>query len=138
MKIRILSQLISLILLVILVAILGGCGTLFAAEQAVDQVEDNLEQKADQVEEQIENAVQPPVSPAVTQNAAVLTEAEAQEIALTHAGFTADQVTNLHVHFDVDDGVPEYEVGFFQNGWEYDYTIHADTGDILEYDKDND
>ena len=138
MKIRILSQLISLILLVMLIAILGGCGTLFAAEQAMDQVEDNLEQKADQVEQQIEDAVKPPVSPAVTQNAAALTETEAQEIALTHAGFTADQVTNLHVHFDVDDGVPEYEVGFFQNGWEYDYTIHADTGDILEYDKDND
>ena len=63
---------------------------------------------------------------------------QAQEIALNHAGFTADQVTNLHGDFDVDDGVPEYEVGFFQDGWEYDYTIHADTGDILEYDKDND
>jgi uncharacterized membrane protein YkoI len=138
MKIRILSQLISLILLVMLIAILGGCGSLFAAEQAIDQVEDKMEQKADQVEEQIEDAVKPPVSPSVTQNAAALTLEQAQEIALNHAGFTADQVTNLHGDFDVDDGVPEYEVGFFQDGWEYDYTIHADTGDILEYDKDND
>ena len=70
MKIRILSQLISLILLVMLIAILGGCGSLFAAEQAIDQVEDKMEQKADQVEEQIEDAVKPPVSPSVTQNAA--------------------------------------------------------------------
>ena len=138
MKIRVLSQLISLVLLILVIALAAGCSSLYQAEQAVDQIEEQMEQKADQVEEQLENAAKPPVSPAVTQNAAVLTESEAREIALTHAGFTADQVTNLHVHFDVDDGVPEYEVGFFQNGWEYDYTIHADTGDILEYDKDND
>jgi uncharacterized membrane protein YkoI len=123
MKIRVLSSLISLVLLVLVIALAAGCGSLYQAEQ-----------KLDQVEEQVEQAVTPPTSG----NAAALTLEQAQEIALTHAGFTAEQVTNLHVHFDVDDGVPEYEVGFFQNGWEYSYTIHADTGDILEYDKDND
>ncbi|MBR5533803.1 MAG: PepSY domain-containing protein [Ruminiclostridium sp.] len=130
MKIRVLSQLISLVLLVLLIALLGACGA--------DRVEDQVDQKLDQVEESIENAVEPPVSPDVTQNPAGLSEKEAQDIALAHAGFTADQVTGLHSSFDLDDGVPEYEVSFYQNGWEYDYTIHADTGDILEYDKDND
>ena len=135
MKIRVLSQLISLILLVFLVVLLGGCGALYQAEQAADQIEEQLEQKADQVEEQMEQAVTPP---APSGHTAALTLEQAQEIALNHAGFTPDQVTNLRGHFDVDDGVPEYEVDFFQNGWEYSYTIHADTGDILEYDKDND
>ena len=138
MKIRVLSSMISLVLLVMLIALLGGCGALFQAEQAVDQIEDQVEQKADQVEEQMENAVTPPASTPNANYTAALTLEQAQEIALNHAGFTADQVTGLHGNFDWDDGVPEYEVGFFQNGWEYDYTIHADTGDILEYDKDND
>ena len=137
MKIRVLSSLISLVLLVLVIALAAGCGSLYQAEQAVDQVEDNVEQKVDQVEEQMEQAVTPP-SASGNGNAAALTLEQAQEIALNHAGFAPDQVTNLHGDFDVDDGVPEYEVGFFQDGWEYDYTIHADTGDILEYDKDND
>ena len=126
MKIRVLSSLISLVLLVLVIALAAGCGSLYQAEQ-----------KLDQVEEQVEQAVTPP-SASGNGNAAVLTLEQAQEIALNHAGFAPDQVTNLHGNFDVDDGVPEYEVGFFQDGWEYDYTIHADTGDILEYDKDND
>jgi uncharacterized membrane protein YkoI len=123
MKIRVLSSLISLVLLVLVIALAAGCSSLYQAEQ-----------KLDQVEEQVEQAVTPPTSG----NAATLTLEQAQEIALNHAGFHPDQVTNLHGHFDVDDGVPEYEVDFFQDGWEYSYTIHADTGDILEYDKDND
>ena len=134
MKIRVLTQLISLVLLVFLVALLGGCGALYQAEQAADQIEEQLEQKADQAEEQMEQAVTPPAS----NHTAALTLEQAQEIALNHAGFTADQVTGLHGSFEVDDGVPEYEVDFFQNGWEYSYTIHADTGDIREYDMDND
>jgi uncharacterized membrane protein YkoI len=123
MKIRVLSSLISLVLLVLVIALAAGCSSLYQAEQ-----------KLDQVEEQVEQAVTPPTSG----NAATLTLEQAQEIALNHAGFHPDQVINLHGHFDVDDGVPEYEVDFFQDGWEYSYTIHADTGDILEYDKDND
>lgn len=134
MKIRVLSSLISLVLLVLVIALAAGCSSLYQAEQAADQIEERAEQKLDQVEEQVEQAVTPPTSG----NAAALTLEQAQEIALNHAGFHPDQVTNLHGHFDVDDGVPEYEVDFFQDGWEYSYTIHADTGDILEYDKDND
>ena len=138
MKIRVLSSLISLVLLVLVIALAAGCSSLYQAEQAADQIEEQMEQKADQVEEQLENAAKPPVSPAVTQNAAALTQTEAEEIALLQAGFKADQVTGLHSEFDVDDGVPEYEVEFFRDGWEYDYTIHADTGEVLSYDISND
>lgn len=126
MKYRVMSQLAALVLLVLVLALAGGC-SLNAAEEKVDQVEDR-----------VENTLEDQATPPMNQDAAALTQEEAQEIALTHAGFTADQVTGLHVRFEVDDGVPEYEVDFVQDGWEYDYTIHADTGDILEYDKDND
>ena len=134
MKIRILSQLISLVLLVLVIALAAGCSTLYKAEQAADQIEDQVEQKVDQAEAAVENQV----TPSVVQNAAALTQTEAEEIALLQAGFKADQVTGLHSEFDVDDGIPEYEVEFFQDGWEYDYTIHADTGEVLSYDISND
>lgn len=70
--------------------------------------------------------------------AALLTKDEAVSIALEHAGFTAEQVSRLQVEYDVDDGVPEYSVEFFADGYEYDYEIHAETGKILEWDKDRD
>ena len=134
MKIRILSQLISLVLLVLVIALAAGCSTLYKAEQAADQIEDQVEQKVDQAEAAVENQV----TPSVVQNAAALTQTEAEEIALLQAGFKADQVTGLHTEYDVDDGIPEYEVEFFQDGWEYEYTIHADTGEVLSYDISND
>ena len=67
-----------------------------------------------------------------------LTKAEAEAVALAHAGLTANQVMGLETEYDVDDGVPEYSVEFYADGWEYDYEIHAETGKILEWDKDRD
>ena len=65
-----------------------------------------------------------------------LTEEQAQEAALNHAGFTADQVTGLRCHKDFDDGRTEFEIEFFADGVEYDYTINAKDGTILDFDTD--
>lgn len=74
-------------------------------------------------------------APAVSQ--ATITKEEAEAIALAHAGFTADQVTRLRTEYEIDDGVPRYEVQFRQDRWEYDYEIDANTGAILSYDRDD-
>ena len=66
-----------------------------------------------------------------------LTREEAQAIALDHAGFTADQVTGLRISRDRDDATPTYEVEFRVGRWEYEYEIHAETGRILDFDKDD-
>lgn len=73
---------------------------------------------------------------ATAPKATLLTAEEAKTIALEDAGFTADQVTGLRAEFDREIGRPEWEVDFHQGGYEYDYTIHAETGKILEFDKD--
>ena len=64
-----------------------------------------------------------------------MTEAEA--IALDHAGVTADQVTGLRTHRDHDDRTPTYEIEFRVGRTEYEYEIHAGTGRILDFDRDN-
>ena len=66
-----------------------------------------------------------------------LSREKARSIALAHAGFTADQVTGLRAEFDRDDGVPVYEVDFRVGRIEYEYEIHAETGAVLSFDKDD-
>ena len=67
---------------------------------------------------------------------AQISREEAITIALQDAGFSADQVTRLKAEFDYDDGRPKYEVEFHQDGWEYEYEIHSESGKILKWDKD--
>lgn len=67
-----------------------------------------------------------------------LTAEEAQAAALTHAGFTADQVTGLRTEIDYENGIKEYEVEFRSGDWEYDYTVAAADGRILKSDKEYD
>lgn len=67
---------------------------------------------------------------------AELTEEEAVALALTHAGLTKDQVTGLTAKLDTDDGVKEYEIEFRFEAFEYDYEIHAETGEVLKAEKE--
>ena len=67
-----------------------------------------------------------------------ITAQQAQEIALNHAGLTADQVTLLRCALDREDGRQVYDVEFYNSASyiEYDYEIDASSGDILSYDFD--
>ena len=64
-------------------------------------------------------------------------EQAALNIALSHAGVSQDQVYELEVQRDWDDGRLEYEVEFKAGGWEYEYTIAAADGAILDYERDD-
>ena len=61
-------------------------------------------------------------------------EEQAIAIALKDAGFAESDVTYPHVHLDMDDGRPEYDVHFVQGTMEYEYSLDAYTGEILEKD----
>ena len=63
-------------------------------------------------------------------------EAVAKEIVLTHAGVKAADVTFIKVNLQWDDGHPVYDIEFYCGNVEYDYEIHATTGDIREHDRD--
>ena len=69
--------------------------------------------------------------------ATAVTEEQAREAALSHAGLTADQVTFVRSELDRDDGRLMYDVEFYTSDYkEYDYEIDASTGEILSYDYD--
>ena len=81
-------------------------------------------------------ATHPPVETTVPAQADWLTRQQAAGLALKHAGFTADQVQRLHTELERDERIPHYDVEVRVDRWEYSYEIHAETGKILEYDKD--
>ncbi len=66
-----------------------------------------------------------------------ISESQAKETALSHAGVTSDQVTFVKVEKDSDIGREKYEIEFYTTDQkEYDYEIDLYTGEILEYDYD--
>ena len=66
-----------------------------------------------------------------------ITAAEAKQIALDHAGLAADGVVFENIGLDYDNGIYHYDVEFRVGQLEYEYEIHAGTGEILSFEKDN-
>ena len=69
--------------------------------------------------------------------ASVITSEDAEAIALSHAGLTAEQADRIRTELDSDDGILQYEVEIQAGRIEYDYVIHAVTGEILSFEQDN-
>ena len=63
---------------------------------------------------------------------------KAKEIALNHAGVSADRIYDLDIELDRDYGAISYEVSFKSDGFEYDYDIDAYSGDIIKSAKETD
>ena len=76
--------------------------------------------------------------PRETGTETALTAEEALEIALNHAGLTKAQIRPPEWDFDRDKGRPEWEIEFVCDGYEYSYEIHAETGTVLDWEKERD
>jgi uncharacterized membrane protein YkoI len=68
----------------------------------------------------------------------VIAPEEAIEVALTHAGVSAEAAKKLEAELDADDGTLYYEVEFKADGFEYEYKISATDKSILRFEKDSD
>ena len=136
----------ALLMALLTVSLLAGCFAQ-AAETRLEKAEEAIEHTLDLAEEAVEKALLPPATtapskpaeriPAVTEAGTYLTVEEAKAIALSHAGFTEDQVKFLRAEFEIDDRVPQYDIDFREGYWEYDYEIHAETGDTLSFERDD-
>ena len=118
--------------LLLLAVLLAGCGDTERLDSIRSSAEELIDSGADALESAAMNTNS--ANPSETPR---LTEEEARDIALKDAGFTADQVSWLRTEYEVDDGVPQYEVDFHQGRWEYTYEIDARTGEILSSEKDD-
>ena len=128
-----------LALLLVFSLVITGCAS-------VGRAAENLDRKLDRAEEKIGSRVEDalygtptatttPTAPAASEGE--ITAGEAEQIALNHAGFTADQVTYLRTEYEIDDRMSQYEVNFHHDRWEYDYEIDARTGNILSFERDD-
>lgn len=66
-----------------------------------------------------------------------ISEKEAIEVALNHAGVGREEVSFLWVEQDFDDGTLNYEIEFHMDGIEYSYDIDAVSGKIIEFDMEH-
>lgn len=62
----------------------------------------------------------------------VLTQEEAQEVALKHAGLSASEAEDVHTHIVTEDGIPCYNIHITVGDLTYSYLIAANGGEILE------
>lgn len=73
-----------------------------------------------------------PQAPAGTDSAGDIGEERAWEIAYSHAGVAAADVTASPAKLDYEDGIRVYELEFFSGGYEYDYEISAADGSVVK------
>lgn len=66
-----------------------------------------------------------------------ITTEEAKQIAFTHAGVSEEDTVFVNATREFDDGAWHYDVEFRVGLTEYEYEIHAETGAILSFEKDN-
>ena len=131
---------IALLLTFVMVFTLVGCSAANAAHR-LDAAEDKIERTLDAAEDSVERIIRKPVTPTPTAaestSNTTITQAQAENIALEYAGFTVGQVARLRTEYEVDDGIPQYDVSFYEGDWEYEFEISAEDGTILSYDKDH-
>lgn len=124
------------------VLLLAGCVTVIPSRQLPAASDPSVSRPA-RSEEQAEPSAPVTGQPAEPQKqpapstAGRISAEQAKDIALAHAGFAAGQVSRLQAEPELDKQPPHYDVEFHQGQWEYDYAIHAETGAILSFEKDD-
>ena len=66
----------------------------------------------------------------------LISEDEAKNIALNHAGVSASEIRHYEIELDRDDGVYVYEIDFETSSYEYEYEINAVTGAIIKAERE--
>ena len=81
------------------------------------------------------SSTQPTQSPGQNNKATISLET-AKSIAVADADLSMSDVTFYDTKLENDNGRLEYEIDFYHNNIEYDYTIDATTGSIISYDSE--
>ena len=113
-----------ILLALIMIFAVAACGNDSSDETAQDQQTQEQAQDQNQTDQQ-------------QNDDGLISKGKAKRIAANDAGFKKADVEFRKCKLDRDDGIQEYEVEFVQGETEYDYSIDAATGDILEKDSES-
>ena len=103
-----------------------GDSVVSGAESAADKITNGTESTAKNVESNSMNLM------------AGITAKDAKDAALSHAGLSESQISDVEIDLDRDNGKLIYEVDFNSGNTEYDYDIDAETGEVISADKSKD
>lgn len=103
-----------------------GDSVVSGAESAADKITNGTESTAKNVENNSMNLM------------AGITAKDAKDAALSHAGLSESQISDVEIDLDRDNGKLIYEVDFNSGNIEYDYDIDAETGEVISADKSKD
>ncbi len=105
----------------------GACG------EQIDRAEDAIEKGMETVRDAAESIG----GRMINNSRELISKERAEDIAINHAGLTAEQVSGLRSEYDFEDNVPMYDVEFYHGKTEYDYKINAENGEIVSFDMEN-
>lgn len=125
------KKLSAILITAVLVLSLSACGT--AGMDGINNSDGNGNSVTSQP---AESSTPSASSQQSVQGTAKITADEALNIALENAGVTKDSISNLKNKLDTDDGILVYEIDFDSGNTEYSYDINAETGAIVESDRD--
>ena len=86
-------------------------------------------------------AVTVPVAPTTNISEAEATnisEAEAKAIALAKANLVEGQISRYRAKFEIDDGIPQWDIEFTANKYKYEFTVNAATRAIIDFERERD
>lgn len=130
MKNKFLRNLSLLALSLILVISLSACGS------NMDNNSDNYVSSNDS-ETPLESELMPSQNNNSSLNeTAKITKEEAKKIALKDAGVTENEIRDFEIELDRDNDILKYEISFEKGNDDYDYDIDANTGKIINKEKD--
>lgn len=134
------KKLLAFIITIVFVLSLTACG------EAMDDTTSNAESMGESVASDLQSGTSSIVSDveSTTKNTestnfmAGITAKQARDAALKHAGLTEEQVSDVDVDLDRDNGKLIYEVDFNVGNTEYDYDIDAENGEVISTNKSKD
>ncbi len=125
------------------VAVILAVSSLYGCRSRMESAGNMVEDKIDSVEDSVEQFVNPDGSSGNNRNNAdtsgtsgKITKEEAESAALNHAGLKADEVNITKSQYEIDNGMPHYDIEFRNESTEYDYEISASDGSVISFDRD--
>ena len=106
------------------------------AESIGEQIKEGISTGKDQIESMLTSALGGESMDTVQEDRSMIGKEEAQRIALEYVGLPSSEVRGLHTEYEIDDGVPKYDITFYKGAEAYEFEIHAYDGRILSFDQD--